>query len=60
MGGPLESLRWLVNHLVRRGGGLQAGDVVIPGSPVELVSVERGDRVTARFTHAGTVEALFE
>ena len=59
MGGPMNSLRWLVNHLVRRGDTLKAGQVVIPGSPVELVSVDRGDTVAARFTHAGTVETHF-
>lgn len=53
------SLRWLVNHLVRRGEALRAGQLVIPGSPVGLVSVEPGDRVTAGFTHVGWVEAEF-
>jgi 2-keto-4-pentenoate hydratase len=59
MGGPLVSLRWLVNHLVRRGEALWAGQLVIPGSPVGLVSVGPGDRVTAGFTHVGRVEAEF-
>ncbi len=59
MGGPLRSLRWLVNHLVRRGEALRAGQLVIPGSPVGLVSVGPGDRVTAAFTHVGRVEAEF-
>ncbi|MEK6234205.1 MAG: fumarylacetoacetate hydrolase family protein [Planctomycetales bacterium] len=59
MGGPMNSLRWLVNHLVRRGDSLKPGDVVIPGSPVELVSVDRGDVVTARFNHLGQTEAVF-
>lgn len=59
MGGPLESLRWLVNHLVRRGGALRAGQLVIPGSPVGLIPVGPGDRVMARFTHLGGVEAEF-
>jgi 2-keto-4-pentenoate hydratase len=59
MGGPLRSLRWLVNHHVRRGEALRAGQLVIPGSPVGLVPVGPGDRVTAGFTHAGRVEAEF-
>lgn len=59
MGGPMASLRWLINHLVRRGHGLRAGQWVIPGSPVELVSVEQGDSVTARFTNVGGVEVTF-
>jgi 2-keto-4-pentenoate hydratase len=59
MGGPLRSLRWLANHLIRRGEFLRAGQIVIPGSAVELVAVEPGDRVAARFTRIGCVEAMF-
>jgi 2-keto-4-pentenoate hydratase len=59
MGGPLVSLRWLVNHLVRRGEVLRTGQLVIPGSPVSLIRVGSGDRVSARFTHLGGVEVVF-
>jgi len=59
MGGPLKSLRWLANHLVRQGEHLQAGQLVIPGSAVELVSVEHGDQITASFTRVGSVKAEF-
>ncbi|MAG93561.1 MAG: hypothetical protein CMJ48_07410 [Planctomycetaceae bacterium] len=57
--GPMTSLRWLVNHLVRRGGMLKAGDLVIPGSPVELIAVGEGESVTARFTRIGEVSTAF-
>lgn len=59
MGGPMISLRWLVNHLVRRGQCLKAGQIVIPGSAVSLVPVDLGDVLTAKFTHVGVVEAEF-
>ncbi len=59
MGGPMNSLRWLVNHLVRQGQYLRTGQSVIPGSAVQLISVEPGDRVKARFTHFGSVVAEF-
>ena len=59
MGGPMKSLCWLVNHLVRRGESLRAGQLVIPGSPVRLVLVEPGDLVSARFTNLGRVDAQF-
>lgn len=59
MGGPLKSLRWLANHLVRYGEHLRAGQLVIPGSPGELITVEPGDRMTASFTRIGSVEAEF-
>lgn len=41
MGGPIHSLRWLVESLTRRGLVLKKGSLVIPGSPVELVRIER-------------------
>lgn len=59
MGGPLKSLRWLAAHLLRRGECLKAGQLVILGSPVRLVSVEPNDRITASFTHIGSVSAVF-
>jgi len=59
MGGPLKSLRWLANHLIRRDDYLKAGQLVIPGSAVKLVSVESDDRIAARFTHLGSVEVEF-
>lgn len=59
MGGPLDSLRWLVRHLDRRGERLQSGDLVIPGSAVGLVSIKEGDHVEARFTHFETARVAF-
>lgn len=59
MGGPLKSLAWLANHLVRHGEHIRAGQLVIPGSAVELVSVEPGDRITASFTRMDSVSATF-
>jgi 2-keto-4-pentenoate hydratase len=41
MRGPIHSLRWLVESLTRRGLSLKKGSLVIPGSPVELVRIER-------------------
>ena len=41
MRGPIHSLRWLVESLTRRGLVLKKGSLVIPGSPVELVRIQR-------------------
>lgn len=57
--GPLDSLRWLVRHLDRTGQRVQAGELVIPGSPVELVRVAAGDTVEARFTSLGSCKVTF-
>lgn len=58
--GPLASLRWLVQHLEGRGLTLDTGDLVIPGSPVELVQVPPNARVTARISNLGEAEAIFK
>lgn len=60
MGGPIESLRWLLTHLGKSQAGLHAGDMVIPGSATKLVRVGAGDTAEARFTHFGTCSARFE
>ena len=57
--GPLISLRWLIKHLVENGTFLRAGDIVIPGSPVKLVSIERECTARAVLSDVGSVEAKF-
>jgi len=59
MGGPLESLRWLLTHLSRRNRRLHAGELVIPGSAAKLVNVSKGDVAEARITHFGSCRASF-
>jgi 2-keto-4-pentenoate hydratase len=59
MGGPLKSLAWLAERLLLRREYLKAGDLVIPGSPVRLIPVEKGTVVKARFTHLGDAQAVF-
>jgi 2-keto-4-pentenoate hydratase len=60
MGGPINSLRWLLMHLRRRGRQLRAGDLVIPGSATKLIRVRRGEVAEAVFTHFGSCRAVFE
>ena len=59
MGGPFESLRWLLTHLRRRNQSLRAGDLVILGSATKLVNVSKGDAAEARFTSFGSCRASF-
>jgi 2-keto-4-pentenoate hydratase len=60
MGGPLNSLRWLVLHLAKKGLRVQAGDLVIPGSAVKLVKVAAGEKVEVRFASVGSCRASFQ
>jgi 2-keto-4-pentenoate hydratase len=59
MGGPMNSLRWLANTLLQRGRMLRSGDLVIPGSPVELVTVDRGDNLSVSVEGVASVHASF-
>jgi 2-keto-4-pentenoate hydratase len=59
MGSPLNSLRFLIRHLRESGKVLQAGEIVIPGSATELISVGAGDEVTCSFTNAGKISTSF-
>jgi 2-keto-4-pentenoate hydratase len=57
MGSPLRSIQWLARHAAERGQRLRAGEIVIPGSAVELVRVEAGDAIEARFATLGSCRA---
>lgn len=59
MGSPLRTLEWLADKLLREGDMLREGDLVIPGSPVGLVRIERRCRVETRIAHFGGVTADF-
>ncbi len=56
MGGPLNSLKFLLRHLKQRDQKLAAGEMVIPGSATALIPVETGDVVECCFTNAGSVK----
>ncbi len=60
MGSPLHSLRWLVNILTDRGGALENGSLVIPGSPVELVSINQDTLLEINIDRVGSLKANFE
>lgn len=59
MGGPLHSLRWLVNALTRRGSRLKKGSLIIPGSPVELVRVDRDVELGVEIEKVGGLVSRF-
>lgn len=59
MGGPIHSLRWLVNSLTRRGSCLKEGSYVIPGSPVELIRIEQDCELRVQIGELDSVLAHF-
>ena len=59
MGDPINSLKFLVIHLSERGRTLEAGQVVIPGSPVELIEIEEKAALRIEISRVGAVTADF-
>ena len=59
MGGPLHSLRWLVTFLTEKGLFLEKNNWVIPGSPVELVGIDRDTELKIVIEKVGNVTAFF-
>ncbi len=55
MGGPLNSLRWLVGFLTRKGTCLHRGSLVIPGSPVELVEIRQNTSLRVEIDDVGSI-----
>jgi 2-keto-4-pentenoate hydratase len=59
LGDPRTALTWLVNDRIKRGGGLEAGDVITTGTCVKPLEIVAGDRVIADFGHLGRVAVNF-
>jgi 2-oxo-3-hexenedioate decarboxylase len=59
MGHPVASVVALVRWLADSGKALPAGSLVMTGGVTEAVAVSRGDHVTARVQHLGTVGVRF-
>jgi 2-keto-4-pentenoate hydratase len=57
-GGPIESLLRLVEHMGRFGKRLEAGQIVLTGSPLPLYPVSAGDRIEVKTSAGHTVRAL--
>lgn len=55
LGGPLETLLWLTQHLAERGLGLKAGDVITTGVVTDIAYLVSGQRAEADFGELGQV-----
>ena len=60
LGHPLEAVAWLARALARRGGRLDAGDLVATGTCAGLLQVLPGQTFAADFGGLGTVELRLE
>jgi 2-keto-4-pentenoate hydratase len=60
MGGPIHSLRWLVNFLTKKGKVLKKDSLVIPGSPVELVNIENDTELKIVIDQVGSLTTRME
>lgn len=59
LGNPAASVAWLANKLAEFGRRLEPGMQIMSGSLTRLYSVNKGDRVEARFVPFGVVSARF-
>ncbi|MGH6954363.1 MAG: 2-keto-4-pentenoate hydratase [Alphaproteobacteria bacterium] len=60
LGDPVLALVWLANDRARRGGGLEAGQVITTGSCTGVYLAQAGDHVRADFGGMGVVDLNFE
>lgn len=60
LGGPLNALAWLANHLAAAGQSLEAGMLVSTGTCTRTVPVGAGDSAVARFDGLGEVRVRFD
>lgn len=59
LGNPLRAVCWLAAQLEEFGLGIEAGDVILPGSPLRAMDVRGGDEVRADFGPLGDVSVTF-
>jgi 2-keto-4-pentenoate hydratase len=56
---PVRPLAWMIDHAVRRRGGIRKGQAITTGSWTGLRYFPPGSRATGTFVGLGTVEASF-
>ncbi|MCW5645243.1 MAG: 2-oxo-hepta-3-ene-1,7-dioic acid hydratase [Rhodoferax sp.] len=59
LGHPAYGIAWLANRLHVHGVTLQAGEVVLAGSFIRPIDVQRGDTIVADYGEFGTVACHF-
>jgi 2-keto-4-pentenoate hydratase len=59
MGGPLNSLRWLTGFLTQKGQSLPSNTWVIPGSPVELITIDADTELAVNIGKVGRTAMNF-
>jgi 2-keto-4-pentenoate hydratase len=59
LGNPAQAVAWLANTIAGHGGGLDAGDLIMPGTCTRAVDLAPGDTVRADFDRLGHVGVSF-
>jgi 2-oxo-3-hexenedioate decarboxylase len=59
LGHPAESVVMLANMLARKGEVIPAGTFIMTGGVTAAVGVERGDHISVRYQHLGSISMRF-
>ena len=59
MGDPIEACLWLVRDVLRKGGSIKAGDIILTGALSGLHPIAAGDQLTLRMGALGEVSCSF-
>ena len=59
LGHPAQSVAMLANMLGARGEEIPAGTLILTGGVTEAVAVEKGDNITVRYQHLGSLSLRF-
>lgn len=59
LGHPYNALAWLANNLAQEGKSLKVGQIVMTGSIIQTVWMNKGDSVRMEFSDLGNVEVAF-
>jgi 2-keto-4-pentenoate hydratase len=60
LGDPAACVAWLANKLSEYNVTLKAGEVILSGALSSAIEIDKGDKITASFTHLGELEAKVE
>ncbi|SDI97966.1 fumarylacetoacetate hydrolase family protein [Alteribacillus bidgolensis] len=60
LGDPAACVAWLANKLGEYNVSLKSGEVILSGALSSAIEIQKGDKISASFTHLGEIESKVE